>query len=72
MTKNFDQYKAKLMQNPDFVKQYNELEPEYQRIRQRIDLQLAQDVSQQELADRTRTRQSDMTGLENGNYAMTK
>lgn len=67
MAMNIEQYKAKLMQNPEFVKQYNELEPEYQIIRLLIEARIEQNLTQAELAERIGTKQSHISRLESGN-----
>ena len=66
---NFKEYKEKaLKENPELYEEYKELEPEYELIKQVIKIRKDQELTQQELADRTGTRQSNISRLEQGEY----
>ena len=64
---NFKEYKEKaLKENPELYEEYKELEPEYELIKQVIKIRKDQELTQKELADRTGTRQSNISRLEQG------
>ena len=66
---NFKEYKEKaLKENPELYEEYKELEPEYELIKQDIKIRKDQELTQKELADRTGTRQSNISRLEQGEY----
>ncbi len=66
---NFKEYKEKaLKENPELYEEYKELEPEYELIKQVIKIRKDQELTQKELADRTGTRQSNISRLEQGEY----
>lgn len=68
MERTFEEYRAKMKKDPAFVKRYNDLEPEYQIIRQIIETRIQQNMTQKDLADRVGTCQSNIARLESGNY----
>ena len=49
---NLKEYKAKKMNDPEFVKAYEEIQPEMNVIRAIIDARISQNISQKELAER--------------------
>ena len=66
---NFKEYKEKAFKkNPELYKEYKELEPEYELIKQVIKIRKDQELTQQELAERTGTKQSNISRLEKGEY----
>ena len=65
---NFDEFKKQLMQDTEFKKAYDDLEPEYAIIRAMIDGRSELNLSQQELARRTGINQAHISRLESGNY----
>ena len=65
---NFDEFKKQLMQDTEFKKAYDDLEPEYEIIRAMIDGRSELKLSQQELAQRTGINQAHISRLESGNY----
>ncbi len=66
---NFKEYKEKAFkENPELYEEYKELEPEYELIKQVIKIRKDQELTQKELADRTGTRQSNISRLEQGEY----
>ena len=66
---NFKEYKEKAFkENPELYEEYKELEPEYELIKQVIKIRKDQELTQQELAERTGTKQSNISRLEKGEY----
>ena len=65
---NFDQLKTKLLQHPEVKAEYEKLTPQYEVIRQLIQLRQEQGISQKELAERTGLTQSAISRLESGNH----
>ena len=65
---NLKEYKAKKMNDPEFVKAYEEIQPEMNVIRAIIDARISQNISQKELAERTGIAQTEISKLENGTY----
>lgn len=61
-----DDMKKDLMKNPEFVKEYEAIQPEMDIIRAMIDARTAQHLTQKELAERTGINQVDISKLENG------
>lgn len=61
-----DNMKKDLMKNPEFVKEYEAIQPEMDIIRAMIDARTAQHLTQKELAERTGINQADISKLENG------
>ena len=58
--------KTELMQNPEFKKEYEQLQPEMGIIRALIDARLSQNLTQKELSARTGINQADISKPENG------
>jgi len=63
---NWKEKKKKLMQNPEFVREYNALEPEYKLAAALIRLRLAKGLTQEDLAKMLNTKQESIARLENG------
>ena len=55
------------LKNPEFAKEYDALDEEYEIIRQIIHARIAAGLTQKDLADRIGTRQSNVSRIENGN-----
>ena len=64
---NYEKYFAEQMQNEEFRKEYEALEPEFAIIQAIIDARQETGLTQQELSERTGIAQSDISKLENGN-----
>ncbi len=64
--RTFNELKQQLLQNEDVKTEYERLEPEYQVVRAIIKARQEQNLTQQELADRTGIDRSDISKLENG------
>ena len=60
------EYKDKQMQNPEFAKEYVEIQPEMDVIRAIVNARVSQNLTQKELAERTGINQADISKLENG------
>ena len=64
--KSLKQYKEMQMENPEFVKEYESIQPEMDVIRAIIEARTSQNITQRELAERTGINQADISKLENG------
>ncbi len=64
--KTLNEYKNKQMQNPEFAKEYNAIQPEMDVIRAIVDARTSQNLTQKQLAERTGINQADISKLENG------
>ena len=64
--KTLEDYKNEQMQNPEFAKEYTEIQPEMDVIRAIVNARLSQHLTQKELAERTGIDQADISKLENG------
>lgn len=64
--KSLKQYKETQMENPEFVKEYESIQPEMDVIRAIIEARTSQNITQKELAERTGINQADISKLENG------
>jgi len=64
---NWKEYKKQLLKNKDFKKEYEKLEPEYQVARAVVAARLRRGLTQSEVAERVKTRQSVISRLENAN-----
>ena len=60
------EYKEKKMQDPEFAKAYEEIQPELSVIRAMIDARTSQNLTQKQLAERTGIAQTEISRLENG------
>lgn len=54
------------MKNPEFIKEYDAIQPEMDVIRAIVDARTSQNITQKELAERTGINQADISKLENG------
>jgi DNA-binding XRE family transcriptional regulator len=66
MGKKFNEKKRELMKNPEFRKEYNNLEPEFTIARALIKARARSGLTQQEVAKRMGTTQSAVARLERG------
>ena len=60
------EYKEKRMADPEFAKEYADIQPEMNVIRALIDARISQNITQKELAERTGIAQTEISRLENG------
>ena len=56
--------KAQLRENPDFIREYEALEPEHQVARAVLGLRLQRGLSQTDLAERAGTKQASVSRVE--------
>lgn len=59
-------YKKKKIQDPEFVKAYEEIQPEMNVIRAMIEARTSLNLTQKELSERTGIAQTEISRLENG------
>ena len=64
---SFNEYLNEKMQDPEFKREYDALEPEFAIIQALIDARKASGLTQQQLAEITGIAQADISKLENGN-----
>ena len=64
--KTFEEYKKQQMKDPEFVKEYEAIQPEMDVIRAIVNARTSQNLTQSELAKRTGINQADISKLENG------
>lgn len=65
---NFKKYMAEQMKDPEFKREFEALQPQYEVIKQIIRARAEQHITQKELAERTGLKQSNISRLESGNY----
>ena len=64
--KNLNTFIEEQKNNPEFVKAYEEIQPELDVIRAIIDARTSRNLTQKQLAELTGIHQSDISKLENG------
>ena len=64
--RSFDDMLYKQLQNEEFKKEYEAIQPEMDVIRAIVDARVSQNMTQKELAERTGINQADISKLENG------
>ena len=64
---NFDDFLAEQMQDEEFSKEYEALEPEFTIMQAMIDARKSEGLAQKELSDRSGIAQGDISKMENGN-----
>ena len=69
--RTFDDMLAKQLQNEDFRKEYEAIQPEMDVIRAIVEARTSQNLTQKELAERTGINQADISKLENGSLQKT-
>ena len=67
MGTNFRDLLNERLQNEDFKKEYDRLEPEYELVKAFLEARKNADMTQSELAKASGVAQSDISKLENGN-----
>ncbi len=63
---DMQKYLDEQLENPEFKKEYDTLEPEFALIRAILDARREKGITQKELSERTGIAQSDISKLENG------
>ena len=66
MGKNFRETLNKQLKNPEFKKEWDALEPEFDIIKAIVDARSSQNMTQKELSEKTGIPQADISRLENG------
>lgn len=61
-----DDYLQEQLKNPEFKKEWDDIQPEMDVIRAMLDARIEQNMTQKELANRTGINQADISKLENG------
>ena len=64
--RKFDDFLAEQLQDEEFRKEYEVIQPEMNIIRAMVDARISQNLTQKELAERTGINQADISKLENG------
>ena len=64
---NFNDYLKEQLNDPEFKKEYDALEPEFSIIQAMIDARKASGLTQKQLSERTGIAQADISKLESGN-----
>ena len=64
--RTFDDMLSKQLQDEEFEKEYDAIQPEMDVIRAIVDARTSQNMTQKELAERTGINQADISKLENG------
>ena len=65
---SWEEVKKDLLKDPEFAEEVKKLRPEYEIIKQVIKARMEQKISQEELARRIGTKQSNISRLESGGY----
>lgn len=66
MAMKLKEYKEKKMLDSEFVKAYEEIQPEMNVIRAMIEARTSQNLTQKELSERTGIAQTEISRIENG------
>lgn len=66
MGKNFRETLNQQLKNPEFKKEWDALEPEFDIIKAIVDARSSQNMTQKELSEKTGIPQADISRLENG------
>ena len=66
MGKNFRETLNQQLKNPEFKKEWDALEPEFDIIKAIVDARFSQNMTQKELSEKTGIPQADISRLENG------
>lgn len=64
--KTLNEYLNEQLQNPEFKKEWDDIQPEMDVIRAMVEARISQNITQKELAERTGINQADISKLENG------
>lgn len=64
--KSLKQFKKEMMNDPEFQKEYESIQPELDIIRALLDARTSMNLTQKELAERTGIDQADISKIENG------
>ena len=64
--RKYDDFLAEQLQDEEFKKEYDNLQPEFDVIRAIVDARVFQNLTQKQLAERSGINQADISKLENG------
>jgi len=64
--RKYDDFLAEQLQDEEFKKEYDNLQPEFDVIRAIVDARVSQNITQKQLAERSGINQADISKLENG------
>lgn len=64
--KTLNEFLEEQMKDPEFAREYEALQPEFDIIRAMVDARNSQNLTQKQLAERTGIHQADISKLENG------
>jgi transcriptional regulator with XRE-family HTH domain len=70
-TTNYEEFKKKLLEDPEVRKEYEALEPEYRLIRDIVIRRKQLNISQQKLAELIETKQPAISRIEQGDVNVT-
>lgn len=62
----FDEFLEEQLQDEELRKEYENLQPEFDVIKAMVEARISQNLTQQQLAERTGINQADISKLENG------
>lgn len=62
----FKEFLNEQLQDADFKREYQELQPEFDVIRAIVDARISQNLTQKQLAEKTGINQADICKMENG------
>ena len=62
----FNNFLNEQLQDPEFRKEWEDIQPEMDVIRAMVEARISQNLTQKELAERTGINQADISKLENG------
>jgi predicted transcriptional regulator len=66
MMSEFQEFLNEQLQDDEFRKEWEDIQPEMDVIRAMVDARISQNLTQKELAERTGINQADISKLENG------
>lgn len=64
--RKYDDFIVEQLQDEEFKKEYDNLQPEFDVIRAIVDARVSQNLTQKQLAERSGINQADISKLENG------
>lgn len=68
---NYQELKQELMQDPEFLAEYEKTRPEFEVMRALVDARINANMTQKELAVRSGIRQSNISRIESGSCSPT-
>ncbi len=69
--KTFNSYKKDALKNRKLLKEYSELDPQYEIIKEIIRYRIENNITQQQLADKTGIPKSNISRFESGKHSPT-